>query len=106
MKWYKRYPADFVVKTLHLSLAERGAYSALLDRYYAEGEPLPADVDELVRIVNARGVAERRAVERVAAEFFPVNGDGTRHNKRADEEIDKAAAVSQKRSEAAKVRYT
>lgn len=98
MNWYKRYPGDFAAKTRHLSLAERGAYDALLDHYYATMSPLPVDVRSLCRITGAQGEAEEAAVRRVAAEFFEVHGDGTRHNKRADEEIAKWKSKEKSRS--------
>ena len=100
MNWYKRYPADFVVKTRHLTMTEIGAYNLLLDYYYAAGEPLSDDITELYRVAAARTRAEKRAVERVVEEFFPANGDGRRHNKRADKEIAKANDISSKRAAA------
>jgi uncharacterized protein YdaU (DUF1376 family) len=92
MKWYKRFPGDYAAKTGHLSLVERGAYDALLDHYYATEEALPVELLRLCRIAGAAEPDEAAAVKRVAAQFFPINGDGTRHNKRADEEIAKAKA--------------
>lgn len=80
---------DFARKTAHLTLVERGAYDSMLDHYYATETSLPSDSSALHRICGAMSPAERKAVEKVANEFFPVNGDGTRHNKRADEEIRK-----------------
>jgi len=97
MKWYKRFPADFLVKTRHLSLQESGAYNALLDHYYTTERPLPDDPDELYRIANAHSVSEKRAVERIAASFFVSNGSGKLHNKRCDEEIGRAKHVSEQR---------
>lgn len=92
MNFYKRYLGDYARDTAHLSLMEHGAYQVLLDTYYATDGALPADPDELYRIARAMTPAERKAVDRVAGQFFAVNGDGSRHNKRADEEI--AAAVA------------
>lgn len=105
MNWYKRYPGDFMRDTAHLSLAERGAYTALLDHYYASGEPLPGDMRTLCRIAGAQDEDELRAVRRVVAEFFPMNGDGTRHNTRADKELAKAKAKSESRRKAAESRW-
>lgn len=87
MNFYKRHLGAYAKKTAHLSLTEHGAYQVLLDTYYSTGKPLPAAKDELYRIARAMSTAERRAVDRVADEFFPVNGDGSRHNHRADEEL-------------------
>lgn len=87
LNFYKRYMGDFARKTGHLSLTERGAYDALLDHYYSTMRPLPSDLAALCRIAGAHGDAEVEAVRKVVAEFFPKNGDGSLHNKRADEEI-------------------
>ena len=87
MNFYKRYMGDYARKTAHLTLAQRGAYDALLDHYYSTRRSLPADLESLCRICNAQGKAETEAVSGIIEEFFPLNGDGTRHNKRADEEI-------------------
>jgi uncharacterized protein YdaU (DUF1376 family) len=87
MNFYKRYLGDYARDTAHLSLMEHGAYQVLLDTYYATGGKLPQAKDELYRIARAMSAAERKAVGRVADQFFAVNGDGARHNKRADEEL-------------------
>lgn len=105
MKWWPRWHGDFGAKTRHLTLIERGAYTALLDQYYEQEAPLPPEMESLYRIAGARGADEEKAVRRIASEFFPINGDGCRHNKRADEEIRKWQAKSQSNSAAAKKRW-
>lgn len=87
MNFYRHYLGDYGRKTAHLSLMEHGAYRLLLDHCYALGKPLPADLESLCRICRAQTDLERKAVKSVADQFFPLNGDGTRHNKRADEEL-------------------
>lgn len=87
MNYYKRYLGDYARATAHLSLTEHGAYQSLLDAYYASDGALPNDEAELYRIARAMTPAERKAVDKVAGQYFAVNGDGTRHNKRADEEL-------------------
>src|SRR6185436_7768871 len=76
--------------TMHLSLAEHGAYSLMLDTYYATERPLPQEYDSLYRICRAMSRAEQEAVRSVAEQFFKVSDDGLRHNNRADEEIAQA----------------
>lgn len=100
MKWYKRFPGDFEADTGHLSVTECGAYNKLLDHYYSTEKPLPLEPIRLFSIARAVTEDEKAAVKRVVAEFFPTNGDGMRHNKRADEEIEKARSKSKSRSEA------
>jgi len=74
----------------------------LLDHYYATGEPLPAEETALMRICRAFEDHERAAVTAVARLFFPVNGDGKRHNKRADKQLVEMAEKQTKLSEAGK----
>lgn len=83
MNFYKRYPGDYARDTGHLSLAEHGAYGLLLDRYYSTGS-LPEVKRDLYNLCRANTRAERAAVDKVMAEFFPGG-----RNHRADEEIAK-----------------
>lgn len=87
VNFYKHFIGDYARDTAHLTVTEHGAYRLMLDHYYATGKPLPADAVMLARICGAASKAEREAVARVADWFFPLNGDGCRHNKRADEEL-------------------
>jgi uncharacterized protein YdaU (DUF1376 family) len=98
MNWYARYHGDYMKDTSHLSLAEHGAYTVLLDHYYGTEKPLPDDHIALCRICRAFDDHERKAVQSVMDQFFPPSGEGTRRNKRADAEIAKTTAISQKRS--------
>jgi uncharacterized protein YdaU (DUF1376 family) len=102
LNWYPRFPGDYIRDTAHLSLTEHGAYNVLLDHYYATGEPLPAEEPALMRICRAFEDHERAAVTMVARLFFPVNGDGKRHNKRADKQLVEMAEKQTKLSEAGK----
>lgn len=91
MNFYKRYPADYGRKTSKLNLTQHGAYTLLLDEIYATEEALPADYKELYRICRAMERVEQEAVRIVADRFFPVAGDGLRHNARATQELIEAA---------------
>lgn len=87
MNFYKRYMGDYGRDTAHLSLAEHGAYTLLLDHYYSTEQALPADSASLFRICRAFDKLEQRAVQSVADKFFPVGDDGLRHNERADRQM-------------------
>jgi uncharacterized protein YdaU (DUF1376 family) len=100
MNWYPRYYGDYMKQTAHLSLAEHGAYTVLLDHYYGTEKPLAGDLSAAGRICRAFDETEKAAVESICNQFFPVCADGMRHNKRADEEIAKANAISSERSSA------
>ena len=87
VSYFPFYPGDYQRDTSDLSLAEHGAYLILLCAYYSTGR-LPAELQSLHRICRAMSKDERAAVSVVAQRFFPVNGNGERHNKRADAEIE------------------
>jgi uncharacterized protein YdaU (DUF1376 family) len=87
VNYYRRFPGDYQRDTSHLSLAEHGAYTVLLDHYYALEQPLPGEMEALYRLCRAMTKEEQAAVRRVADGYFPINGDGHRHNRRADQEI-------------------
>lgn len=95
MNFYKHYIGDYARDTKGLSIVEHGAYLLLLQHVYATENRLPDDRAQLYRIAGAITTPERRAVDKVADLFFPVNGDGRRHNKRAEEEIEKHRAQAQ-----------
>lgn len=91
MNYYERYCGDYQRDTAHLSLAEHGAYTMLLDTYFSVEKPLPEDLQSLYRVCRAMTRLEQQAVKAVATQFFPVSEvDGLRHNHRADREIAKA----------------
>ena len=91
MNYYERYCGDYQRDTAHLSLAEHGAYTMLLDTYFSVEKPLPEELTSLFRVCRAMTRVEQQAVRAVAEQFFPVSGiDGFRHNARADREIAKA----------------
>jgi uncharacterized protein YdaU (DUF1376 family) len=88
VNYYPRYPADYAAKTLHLSLAEDGAYTRLLDWMYANERPILHE--NRFRIARATDAKERKIVDRVLNEFFRRDGDAWTHV-RVSEEIAHAA---------------
>ena len=102
--FYPRYPLDYQRDTSRLRLVHHGAYALLLDDYYVNG-PLPPKIDDLCAICRATTAEERQAIESVADAFFPVNGDGLRHNKRADKEAKRILALSELNKEKSKRRW-
>jgi uncharacterized protein YdaU (DUF1376 family) len=91
VNYYERYCGDYQRDTAHLSLAEHGAYTMLLDTYFSVEKPLPKEFPGLFRVCRAMTRVEQQAVKAVADQFFPVSEiDGLRHNSRADREIAKA----------------
>lgn len=92
MNYYEHHIGDYAAATGHLSLLEDAIYSRLLRRYYLQEGPLPADIAQAARLAGARSADELAAAAVVLDEFFPVADDGMRHNKRADEEIQRYLA--------------
>lgn len=87
INYYERHLGDYARDTAHLTMVEHGAYTLLLDRYYATESPIPAD--QAHRLTRARTKEERAAVDAVLAEFFTLE-DGAWKSRRADAEIAKA----------------
>lgn len=84
MNYYERHLGDYARDTGHLTLTEHGAYTLLLDRYYATEQPIPAA--QAHRLARARTKEEMKAVDAVLAEFFHLEDGAWVHN-RVDREI-------------------
>lgn len=89
MNYYPHHLGDYDGATAHLSWDEDMAYSRLLRAYYRREKPIPQDSAEAYRLVRAQSAPQRKAVDTVLREFFTLEDDGW-HNKRADEEIERA----------------
>jgi uncharacterized protein YdaU (DUF1376 family) len=87
MNYYERHLGDYAKDTVHLTMIEHGAYSVLLDRYYATECGIPAD--QVHRLARARTREEKQAVDSVLSDFFELI-EGIWINHRAEEEIAKA----------------
>lgn len=70
MIFYKRFLGDYGTDTGHLTLAEHGAYTLMLDNLYATEKPLPAEKKALYRLLRAETESEKRAVDHVAEQYF------------------------------------
>ena len=105
MKFWPRYVGDFKKKTAALSLLEKGVYTELLDYYYANEQPLPAEPARIWAIVGARTETEKHALDHVLTTFFTKNGSGW-VNERAAEEIAKWHEKSTKAQASARKRWT
>jgi uncharacterized protein YdaU (DUF1376 family) len=88
VNFYEHHISDYQRKTAHLSLAEHGAYSLMLQAFYATERPLPAEPKVLYRLLRADSAAERKAVDSVVRQFWTSGPDGLT-NPRADEVLEK-----------------
>lgn len=87
MNYYERHLGDYARDTAHLSMLEHGAYSLLMDRYYATEQGIP--VDQAHRVGRAKSKEEKAAVDSVLAEFFTLI-DGVWMQGRIEAELGKA----------------
>lgn len=109
MNFYPFHLGDYAAHTGHLEPMEDLAYRRMLDVYYLQEGPLPADVDAVARLVKLR--RNRAEVEAVLREFFALTDDGWRHSrcdaelakmqdKRAKAQASAAASVNARRTKA------
>lgn len=87
MNYYERHLGDYARDTGHLSMVEHGAYSLLMDRYYATEQGIPDD--QAHRVARARSRDEKAAVDTVLNEFFTLS-DGVWLHGRIEAELGKA----------------
>lgn len=86
MKYFDFNLGDYLGKTVHLSLAEHGAYVLMMSTFYSTEKPLPADRQVLYRLLRAASPAERKAIDNVVGQFWSEQ-DGKLTNKRCDETL-------------------
>jgi uncharacterized protein YdaU (DUF1376 family) len=104
VNYYEHHLGDYMRDTAHLSMMEDAAYRRLLDAYYVREKALPTDLRECCKLARAVSKAERDAVAYVLREFFNLQDDGY-HQKRADEEIRRYRAKSEKARASVETRW-
>ena len=95
--WYPFFWSDYSGKTLHLTMAQHGAYILLLRWIYTTGTAVPHK--RRFSIAQARLDSERSDVEAMLGEFFVRKKDGW-HNSKADEVMQDAEIRHKKLVEA------
>jgi len=98
--WYPRYPQDFLMGTMGMSLELRGAYSILLDMMYDRQGPIPDEARYIAGMLNisVRKWSSIRSDLIETGKIF-VDKNGFISNSRAVFEIENALKISRKRSE-------
>ena len=86
MNHYPRHIGDYIRDTVGLTMMQDGAYTRLLDQYYATGRPIPLDSAAIYRMTRAMTRQEQAAVESVLVIYFERRDDGW-HQKRVDREL-------------------
>lgn len=102
MNFYPMHIGDYAAHTGHLSELEDLAFRRMIDVYYLNERPLPADINKIARSIRMPTHCESIAI--VLDDFFDLHDDGW-HNKRCDEEIAKIQQKSAKASESANARW-
>ena len=101
--WIPFYVGRYLMDTKGLDLAEHGAYLMLLMSYWQTG-PLPDDDKQLARILGIDVKVWRKVFAPVLRPFF-TEQDGRLHQKRADIELERTRAISDKKRSAANARW-
>ena len=91
MNQYKRNLLAYKEATRDLSMLAHGAYTLLLDHYYATECPLPADVLVVADLLGTHDQQSVDAITHVLRRFFQLEDDGW-HQAQCDEEIAKYQA--------------
>lgn len=103
MMFIQWHVGDWISSTSIMSATERGVYFDLLIRYYSEERPLMQE--ECTRIARAYDEHEREAMQYVLKKHFTLEDGVYRHN-RCEKEIAEFRVRSEKRSRAAKIRWS
>jgi uncharacterized protein YdaU (DUF1376 family) len=94
VKWYKRFPTDFIEGVALLTLEECGAYTLLLDTLYAAGGALPDNDQALARLWRCNARKARRLKTRLLESGKIQPNDGFLTNRRVTFELNKAKTKS------------
>lgn len=94
--WMPFYVTDYLGDTMHLTTLQHGAYVLLLLASWKSGGSLPDD-DEQLAAITRMSVGEWRKSAGVLRRFFQAV-DGVLVQGRLKKELDKAKALSEKRS--------
>lgn len=97
--WMPLYIGDYLADTSRLTTEQHGAYLLILMDYWRNGPPLDEE-EELATITKLSVAQWRKHSPKIKPLFTSI--DGRLHQKRAEEERQKAGMVSSKRSEAGK----
>lgn len=96
LSYFSFYPADYLLDTTDLTLAEHGAYLVMMIRYYWEGQILEKD-----KYRNCRTEEDKRATDAILTRFFHVE-DGRIIHHRIEREFEALARFVEHQSKAGK----
>lgn len=102
MHYYQFNIGDYASSTQHLDELEDLAYRRMLDLYYQKEQPLPADVQQIARLIRMRTHCE--CIEIVLQEFFELTPEGYK-NKGAEKVLKKTYSKSEAARKSAQARW-
>lgn len=102
MKWYSFHIGDYHRRTAHLSDLEDLAYRRMLDLYYTQDGPLPADPARIAKLIRMPADIER--VQAILDEFF-VHSESGWSNDRCEKELSRGKGYQKRASAAASRRW-
>jgi uncharacterized protein YdaU (DUF1376 family) len=103
LNFYRRFPGDYARDTKHLTLAEHGAYTLLLDYYYSTEKPIPS-LEFAYALCDAHTGGEVKVVKKVLLCFFERKGKQW-VNRRAEKEVRYAQDKRKSAKNSAKARW-
>jgi uncharacterized protein YdaU (DUF1376 family) len=86
MHYYKFNIADYRKDTGHLSTLEHGIYRQLIDWYYLDEQPIPAETQVVARRLRLASEMDLHSLNMVLSDFFVLGKNGYVH-KRIEVEI-------------------
>lgn len=98
------FTGDYLKDTRHLTPQKHGIYLLMLMHCWDTKGPLPLDEQEIAAVANCRSADEIDGLRYVLAKYWVRCEDGW-YNERCQEEIERAAAISDKRSKAGRKGY-
>lgn len=102
MHYYQFNIGDYQSHTAHLSEMEDLAYRRLLDWAYLHEAPIPADIDQIARLIRMRSHSD--CIASVLREFFVCTEAGW-VSQRVQQEIEAVGAKKEKARASAKARW-
>lgn len=102
--WYPKNPSDYLADTAMLSLEAHGMYNLLLDYLWLHDGELPANYEQLSRLLRADVRKVRRIFVSELKPYFDVK-NGAIKQQRVTAEITKAIELSEKNTNSAYARW-
>src|SRR5262245_1995804 len=91
MDWYPRFPLAYAADTMHLTLAEHGAYCLLIDWYMVHKKAIPDDNAAIAKILGCE-VDEWIRVSAALRPFFTIENGRLKH-KRCERELNEQNSI-------------